>query len=148
MSPRLKEKLVASTAPRPVGVTVVAVLMIISGIIGVLAGIVSLVGAGSVGSVGSVEVDGVALDSTAITVVGVLGLVFGVLNILFAIGILRGSNVVRIIVSILQVLSLASSVYTLVSGGSIWQALQTIIFPLLILILLWVGEKTKAFFAG
>lgn len=145
MSPRLKEKLVASTAPRPVGVTVVAVLMIISGIIGVLAGIVSLVGAGSVGSV---EVDGVALDSTAITVVGVLGLVFGVLNILFAIGILRGSNVVRIIVSILQVLSLASSVYTLVSGGSIWQALQTIIFPLLILILLWVGEKTKAFFAG
>lgn len=145
MSPRLKEKLVASTAPRPVGVTVVAVLMIISGIIGVLAGIVSLVGAGSVGSV---EVDGVALDSTAITVVGVLGLVFGVLNILFAIGILRGSNVVRIIVSILQVLSLASSVYTLVSGGSIWQALQTIIFPLLILILLWVGEKTKAFFAS
>lgn len=145
MSPRLKEKLVASTAPRPVGVTVVAVLMIISGIIGVLAGIGSLVGAGSVGIV---EVDGVALDSTAITVVGVLGLVFGVLNILFAIGILRGSNVVRIIVSILQVLSLASSVYTLVSGGSIWQALQTIIFPLLILILLWVGEKTKAFFAG
>lgn len=134
----------ASTSPRPVGVTVVAVLMIISGIIGVLAGIVSLVGAGSVGSV---EVDGVALDSTAITVIGVLGLLFGVLNILFAIGILRGSNVVRIIVSILQVLSLASSVYTLVNGGSIWQALQAIIFPVLILILLWVGDKTKAFFA-
>lgn len=134
----------ASTSPRPVGVTVVGVLMIIGGIIGVLAGIISLVGAGSVSSVG---VDGVALSSTTVTVIGVLGLVFGVLNILFAIGILRGSNVVRIIVSILQVLSLASSVYTLVSGGSIWQALQAIIFPVLILILLWVGDKTKAFFA-
>lgn len=134
-----------STARRPVGVTIVGVLMIIAGALTVIAGILALVGAASGASA---DINGVGIGPAGFTATGIIAIIIGALNILLAFGILRGNNTVRVIVTILQVISLVGAVWALVSGtGTMWSNIQNIVIPIIIIALLWAGEKTKAFFA-
>ena len=134
-----------TTVQRPANVTVAGVLLIIFAALQILMGILALLGGGAVAMGGSGTAAGVG---GAILIVGIFVLVVGVLNLIFAIGVLRGSNVARWIVTILQILSIAGGIYSLVAGGQqLWQGLANLVIPVLILILLWVGERTRAFFA-
>ncbi|WP_396656121.1 hypothetical protein [Microbacterium sp.] len=134
-----------TTVARPANVTVAGVLLIIFAALQILMGILALVGGGAVAASMNDTNGGIA---GAIAIVGGFILVVGVLNLIFAIGVLRGSNVARWIVTILQLLSIAGGIYSLVSGGQqLWQGLANLIIPVLILVLLWVGERTRAFFA-
>ena len=130
---------------RPTGVTVVAVLLFISGAIGIVGGILGLIGA-SVTSSASVE--GTVLDSAGIAVLSGFLLVVAVLNVIFAFGILRGSRVARMIVTILQLLAIIGGIFTIVTSGSgLWQGIYNLLMPILIVALLWTGAGTKEFFA-
>jgi hypothetical protein len=135
----------APTTARPANVTVAGVLLIIFAALQIISGILALVGGGAVAAGTDGETS--ALGGAIVITGGVL-LVVGVLSLIFAIGILRGSNVARWIVTILQLISIGSGIYALVTGGQqLWQGLANLIIPVLILLLLWVGERTRAFFA-
>ncbi|MFN8087069.1 MAG: hypothetical protein U0Q04_08985 [Microbacterium sp.] len=133
-----------TTTPRPIGVTIVAVLLFVTGIIGVIAGIGGLV-AGVNGT--SAVVEGTAVNNYGVAILGGWLLLSGILSIVLAFGILRGNRVARIIVTILQILNLVSFVTTLVQGGATWAVIVNGILQIAILALLWVGDQTKAFFA-
>ena len=106
-----------TTTRRPIGVTIVAVLLFVTGIIGVIAGIGGLV-AGVNGT--SAVVEGTAVNNYGVAILGGWLLLSGILSIVLAFGILRGNRVARIIVTILQILNLVSFVTTLVQGGATW----------------------------
>ena len=133
-----------TTTRRPIGVTIVAVLLFVTGIIGVIAGIGGLV-AGVNGT--SAVVEGTAVNNYGVAILGGWLLLSGILSIVLAFGILRGNRVARIIVTILQILNLVSFVTTLVQGGATWAVIVNGILQIAILALLWVGDQTKAFFA-
>ncbi|HET8927572.1 MAG TPA: hypothetical protein VFN24_07035 [Microbacterium sp.] len=135
----------AATTARPANVTVAGVLLIIFAALQIISGILAMVGGGAVATVGDSATGAVA---GAIVITGGILLVVGVLSLIFAIGILRGSNVARWIVTILQLISIGSGIYALVTAGQpLWQGLANLVIPVLILLLLWVGERTRAFFA-
>ena len=134
-----------TASPRPLGVTLVAVLLFISGIIGAIGGVLTLIGAANSASA---TVEGVQLDSTGIFLLGGFVLAVAVLNLIFAFGILRGNRVARMIVTILQVLAIVSGVIALVtSGGAVWHGIYNLLMPILIVALLWTGVRTRDFFA-
>lgn len=134
-----------TTAPRPIGVTLVAVLLFISAAVGIIAGVLGLIGAGVTPSA---TVEGVQLDSTGLSLLAGFLLVIGILNLIFAFGILRGSRVARMIVTILQLVTIVSGVVTMVTaGGQIWHGIYNLLMPILIVALLWMGAATKDFFA-
>lgn len=134
-----------TASPRPLGVTLVAVLLFISGIVGAIGGVLTLIGAANTASA---TVEGVQLDSTGIFLLGGFVLAVAVLNLIFAFGILRGNRVARMIVTILQVLAIVSGVIALVTaGGQFWHGIYNLLMPILIVALLWTGVRTKDFFA-
>lgn len=126
---------------RPVGVLFVGILLIVSGAIGAIAGLFALLGAFA----------GVSTMDTMHVGLGISGglmVVLGVLNIVFAIGILRGSRVARVIVTVLQVISIITGIVGLFSTGDFtWQLFNGVVFPAVITLLLWMGADTKAFFS-
>ncbi len=110
---------------RPGGVTLIAVLTWINGAIGIVSGILSLMGGG--GTVAWVTIG-----------LGVLVLAVGV-------GLLNGRNIARILAAIVFVLTLAASVYALVTGGISWSPIVQGGLSLIALIMLFSG-KANAFF--
>lgn len=135
----------STAVPRPLGVTLVAVLLFISGAVGIVGGILGLIGAGNMSST---TIEGTVLDSSGIAVLAGFLLAIAVLNLIFAFGILRGSRTARMIVTILQVLAIISAVVGLVtSGAEVWHAIYNVLMPILIISLLWTGVGTREFFA-
>ena len=134
----------AASARRPAGVVFVSILLIISGVLSIVSGALGLIGA-SEGSTAVVE--GQQLNSISVGMLSGVFLVIGILNVLLAIGVFRGSRAARMIVTILQILALISGVTALVSTGSFsWEIIHGILFPVVIVTMLWTGADTKAFF--
>lgn len=135
----------STTTKRPLGVTLVAALLLISGALSLVGGIFGLIGASAIPSA---EIAGETLDSSALTVLSVGIIVIAVLNLVFAFAILRGSRVARMIVTILQVLTVAGGIGALFTPGAhVWQGIVNLMMPVLIVALLWMGDQTKAFFS-
>lgn len=135
----------STNVARPIGVTLVAVFLLVSGVLGIIGGILGFIGAANTTSA---PVEGFTLDSTGIGVLAGFTLVIAVLNVIFAFGILRGSRGARMIVTILQVLTIVSAIVALVtSGGELWHTIYSLMMPILIVALLWTGSGTKEFFA-
>lgn len=133
------------TPARPLGVMLVAALLLLSGVVGLVGGILGLIGSSSTTSA---SVEGVALDGTGIALLSGFLLVVAVLNVIFAFGILRGSRAARMIITILQVLTIISGIVGLVtSGAEIWHGIYNLLMPILIVALLWTGVGTREFFA-
>ena len=123
-------------ATRPAGVTLVAVIVWITGLLQIIGAIFGLIAVGSLAE----GVRGLAAASLIVT------LIIGVITIAAGVGLLRGSNVARVLVTIFLVLSIASAIYSLVSGGSsIALPIVTAVLALLGIILLFTG-RASAFF--
>lgn len=124
---------------RPRGVLVAAILLIVAGAFNIVAGIIALAMSSEEGPVGPA----IALTSGTI--------VIGVLNLVLAIGILRGSRVARLLASILQAITVAIGLIGLSSSEASHDitryAFTAIVTPLAIILMLWIGTQTKAFFA-
>lgn len=131
--------------PRPIGAIVVAVLLFLSAAFGIVSGVMTILG-GVAGA--TADVEGVALNSTSLLILGGFWLVVGLASLILAFGILRGSRVARIVVTIVQVLALAGGVGSMIAAGRIsYDVVQGVLFPLAIISILWSGDQMRAFFA-
>lgn len=110
---------------RPGGVTLVAVLTWISGAINIIGGALGLFPGGQ--------------EFWS----GVLQLVLGIVVVAVAGGLLRGSNLSRIVITIIQAIAVIAAVVGLFNGN--WWAVFGGIFPAIVLILLWTGRANEFF---
>jgi uncharacterized membrane protein len=119
--------------PRPGGVTLVAVIAWINGVLAVIGGILILIA-------------GTAEGSTAAVAAAWVGIVIGVITILVGVGLLRGSNLARIIATIVFVLNLGSAIFTAFSApGQLWSAIITGLLAVVGLVLLYSARANEFF---
>lgn len=134
---------------RPRGVLVVAILLFIVGAFNVVVGTMALIPTvGAEMAASSSEEQRLAGLGIAISAGSLL---IGVLNIVFAIGILRGNRVARLLVTIIQAITIIVGALGLASATASHDITRyvftSLVTPLMIILLLWIGEQTKAFFA-
>jgi hypothetical protein len=124
---------VLMAGPRPGGVTLVAVIAWINGVLAVIGGILILIA-------------GTAEGSGAAVVAAWVGIVIGVITILVGVGLLRGSNLARIIATIVFVLNLGSAIFTAFSApGQLWSAIITGLLAVVGLVLLYSARANEFF---
>ncbi|HWD63019.1 MAG TPA: hypothetical protein VG369_11020 [Humibacter sp.] len=132
----------SSTARRPAGVTLIAVLAWIEGAFNIVAGVLLLVS----------QNDPQVLDAwygrTALITSAILSILFGVIVVLIAGALLRGSRGARIVVTIVQLLAIVGNAFTAFASPSqfAWAAISALV-SLIIIILLWTGRANDFFHA-
>ncbi|CAB4876434.1 unannotated protein [freshwater metagenome] len=124
----------ANGIARPIGVTLVGVIIVISGLLGVLLGVLGLFNLN---------------DAVGAGIWGVLvSMVIGIIYLLVAKGIFDGNRISRLIVAILTVINLLKGISYLFAGREIIvNGLIDIIVALIVLYLLY-GGKARVFFAS
>jgi len=129
-----------SAIGRPGGVTFVAVLTWISGLLDVIGGTILLF---QTSVAATVEQFGGASQLIASAIISIL---IGVIVIAVAGGLLRGSGGARLIVTILQVLSIASSIFLAIAypAGAIGEYFS-ILFSVIVLAFLWSPRANEFF---
>lgn len=120
---------------RPIGVTIVGILILIAGILGIIGALAGLIGLFAESG-----------REGGLLLVTIIDLIFGIIYLAVAKGIFSGSRGARLIVGIITVLGLIVSVILLFGGGAaLVLGLISIIIKILILWILY-GAKGKAFF--
>ena len=124
----------ANGIARPMGVTLVGVIIVIDGLLGVLLGVLGLFNLN---------------DAVGAGIWGVLvSMVIGIIYLLVAKGIFDGNRISRLIVAILTVINLLKGISYLFAGREIIvNGLIDIIVALIVLYLLY-GGKARVFFAS
>ena len=130
----------SNSIARPGGVTLVAVLTWISGLLDVISGSLLLFQT-SVDA--TVEQFGGASQLIASALLTIL---IGVVVIVVAIGLLRGNNASRVVITIFQILSIIGSVFLAIAypAGAIAEYFS-IAVAAIVLILLWTGRASSFF---
>jgi hypothetical protein len=125
---------------RPLGVTIVAALAIISGVFDVIGGIVLLV----------MQSDPAVVDrfggAGLLLTLAIGSILLGVAMLLIAFGLLRGNATARIAATVVQLFSLASSIWIgVMQPSTLATEILSALLALAILLLLWSGEATRYF---
>ncbi|MFM8896903.1 MAG: hypothetical protein ACKOE2_16445 [Actinomycetales bacterium] len=120
-----------SSTGRPLGVTLVAILILLVGLGMIIRGILGLVNGGEGG---------------AGIVVALVLIIVGAIYLLVSKGIWNGNRGSRLIVAILTLIALIGSVFTLLDPGELVASVVQIVVSLVILALLFAG-KARAYFA-
>ena len=131
-----------SEAPvkRPGGVTFIGVLVVISGILYVLSAVIALIAYAGTG--GELTSD----QRTVILVIGIAILLFGIIELAVARGIFRGSNLARIIVAVVNVLTIISGLFAAFqSGNQRGVSFTQVVIAIIILAVLY-SPRANAFF--
>jgi hypothetical protein len=119
------------TTHRPMGVSIVAILILLTGIGLLVRGILGLVQGG---------------EGAAGMVVAVILLVVGLVYALVAKGIWNGNGLSRIVVTILTAIAIIGSVIALSEPGEMLASIIQIVIALVILALLY-GRQAREYFA-
>ncbi len=129
-------------ARRPATITVLAVLIVIAGLLAVLGGVLIII----LRDDPRVLAES-GLSSGIILWLGILALVIGLVYLGVARGLTRGSALARGLVTFVTVVGLISNVYQAIvhTGNLRWNAITSIAFGLLILLLLF-SARANAFF--
>lgn len=132
----------SNSIPRPVGVTVVAVLTWISGLLDIVGGSLLLVQAGVDAAVAKL---GGALPLIGS---GLFTVILGVVVIIVAVGLLRGNNTARVTITVLEGLSIVGSVFLAIAypPGAIGEYVSVAV-AVVVIALLWMG-RANAFFGN
>jgi hypothetical protein len=130
----------SSSIDRPAGVTLVAVLTWISGLLDIISGSLLLFQT-SVSA--TVEQFGGASQLIASALLTIL---IGVVIIVVGIGLLRGNNASRVVITVFQMLSIIGSVFLAIAypAGAIGEYFS-IAVAAIVLILLWTGRANAYF---
>ncbi|MBF4571176.1 hypothetical protein ITJ64_01450 [Herbiconiux sp. VKM Ac-1786] len=124
---------------RPGGVTLVAVIVWISGALQLIGGVIGLITAST-----TAQVNGVSAGS--FTTGAIVSIVLGIITIVVGAALLRGSQLARVLTTIVLALNLASAVYTLVAVPStLWQGVINAALALLGIILLYTRSANAYF---
>ena len=125
---------------RPLGVTLVAALAIISGAFDVIGGIVLLAGQRDA------ELTDAFGGTGMLVTVATSSILIGLATIIIAIGLLRGNAVSRIAATVLQLISLAMSVWVAIAQpSSLGTEIPSALLAIAVLVLLWSGEASRYF---
>jgi hypothetical protein len=128
--------------PRPVGVTIVGVLIVISGIFAILGGILAFFNRTSLSE--EAEALGLAMSPFSL----ILTIIVGIIYLLVAKGLFNGNNFSRLVVGIITGISLLVGLFHLLFvSGLRWAGLIQMIFALVILGLLY-SRRASEFFAS
>jgi hypothetical protein len=128
--------------PRPVGVTIVGVLIVISGIFAILGGILAFFNRTSL----SEEAEAIGLAVSPFSLI--LMIIVGIIYLLVAKGLFNGNNFSRLVVGIITGISLLVGLFHLLFvSGLRWAGLIQMIFALVILGLLY-SRRASEFFAS
>ena len=125
---------------RPLGVTIVAALAIIAAVFDIIGGIVLLSMQGDTDAAAGFGGTGMMVT------LGISSILFGAFMLVVSYGLLRGNSVSRIAATVVQVFSLASSIWIGVAQPSTLPTeILSGLLALAILMLLWSGEATRYF---
>ena len=125
---------------RPLGVTIVAALAIIAAAFDIIGGIVLLSRQGDTDAAAGFGGTGMMVT------LGISSILFGAFMLVVSYGLLRGNSVSRIAATVVQVFSLASSIWIGVAQPSTLPTeILSGLLALAILMLLWSGEATRYF---
>jgi hypothetical protein len=126
---------------RPGGVTLVAVIVWISGALQVIGGVVALITAST-----TAEVNGVPGSAGSLTAGAIVSIVLGVITVIVGAALLRGSQLARVLTTIVLALNLASAIYLLVAvPSSLWQGVISGVLALIGIILLYTRSANAYF---
>ncbi|WP_127794377.1 hypothetical protein [Agromyces sp. LHK192] len=132
------------TAARPGGVTLVAVIAWIAGAIDMITGVLLFFLLPNESVVteygGTGQLMGAAIGS----------IIVGLITVVVAGGLLKGNSAARMIVTVLQVLSILGSLFLAVAyreSPTAWTEWVGILVSIVVLLLLW-SKKASAFFRG
>lgn len=125
---------------RPVLVTVIGVAAVLNGILQLVAGVLLLILRNDESFLSDAE-----LTTANVTSIAIACFVVAILMVVFALRLLKGSNISRMIVGVLQVASIGFGVYALVSLDSSQRAsaISSIVGSLVVLYFLFGTEKAK-----
>ena len=116
---------------RPGGVTLVAVLAWISGAVNIIAGILLLIA---------------AIMAPDALWFGIVQLALGIITIIVSIGLLRGSNGARLVVTVVFVLDLISALFVIFfQQAQIWSGIVSGVVVVIGLVLLWTRRANEFF---
>jgi hypothetical protein len=101
---------------RPIGVTVVAIIVLVNGALSTIGSIIAL--------------------TSGQTVSGIIGLILGILTLLVALGLFSRSQIARILTTIVLVLNLASAIFSI---GAVGFGNVNVIWPIISAVLSIVG---------
>jgi hypothetical protein len=125
---------------RPLGVTIVAALAIVSGAFDIIGGIALLA------TLSNQEVADALGGAALATTLAIVEIAIGIIMLVIAWGLLRGNAVSRIAATVVQVISLAGSIWIGVAQPStLATEIVSALVALAILMLLWTGEATRYF---
>jgi holin-like protein len=133
----------ASRRHRPVGITVIVVLMWIQGIFGIIAGLVAFFERNDVELRGYWDA-----SSGTITAWGIIAILVGLATIFLAVSLGRGSNVVRIFVGVIAAFNFGVGVWGLFAfAGTAWaNAIWQMIIAGVVLYILFGSRSSQEFF--
>ena len=133
----------ATPIKRPGGVTLLGVLVIISGILYVISGIIALIAYAGTGG------DLTSNQRTIILVAGIAVLLFGIIELAVARGLFRGSNGARIIVAVVNVLTIISGlIAAFQSGNQRGTSFGQVVIAIIVLALLYSPKANEFFSRG
>lgn len=115
---------------RPQGVTIVAIVVLASGVVGTLGAVLHIVWEGA-------------------HLAQILGLIVGILTLIVSAGLFMGSKIARLLTTIVLVLQVASSIYSVGSiGFADWEVLWPIVTGVLSLasLVLLYTKQANAYF--
>ena len=125
---------------RPLGVTIVAALAIIAGAFDIIGGIALLA------TQSDPEVADAFGGAGIVTTVAIMEIALGIIMLVIAFGLLRGNAVSRIAATVVQVISLAGSIWIgIAQPATLATEIVSALIALAILMLLWSGEATRYF---
>jgi hypothetical protein len=130
----------ASTMPRPFSVTLMVILVWINALLTGIGAIALIVSADN-----ATVLDQFNGDADAARTSGWVLVVVAILLALLAIGLSRGSRLLRMLITIVIVLRLAVDVYLILTTNADAAAIISIVFNFILLWLLW-NTKANAFF--
>lgn len=121
----------AGVGVRPVGVTLVVVIMVITGIVGLIANVIGLFRPNDGNSI----------------IVSIVGIVFSLIYLAVAKGIANGNNFSRFLVGLVTFISLLGGIWAILpfTNGTFWYGLWQIVISLIILGILY-SAKARVFF--
>lgn len=132
---------------RPGIVSFIGVVMYIQGFLAAVAAVAMLIWRNDV--LDFLEKEGSPISDSAFTGTIIGEAVVAVLLILVANGIMRGSNASRLLVAIVQGLSMAMAVYILIAhhvGGYVYRAVFSLFLGVFVLWALYGNEESDRFF--
>ncbi len=125
---------------RPLGVTIVAALAIIAAVMDIIGGSLLL------GMQGDTDAAAGFGGTGMMVTLGIASILFGAFMLVVSYGLLRGNSVARIAATVVQVFSLASSIWIgIAQPSTLPTEILSALLALAILFLLWSREATRYF---